>query len=292
MLQHVARRRLALPGRGIELALLDWGGSGPLVILSHANGFCAAMWDEVANVLRQSYRVVGFDSRGHGDSDVPTPPDAYVWDEFVADLVALGERLVPELGGGRPAWAIGHSFGGTVSMVAAATRPDLFGRVAMLDPVLIPPEVANLPERAEHVNFMADTARKRRQGWPSRVEVRASWQRRPLFEHWTAAALDLYLHEGLREREDGQVELKCSGEVEAAVFGNRSGWDLWKMAEQLSVPALLLFAARGHFLRTVSDELARRASDLRVVDLPAGHLLPMEIPKRVAAQLLEFGKQA
>ncbi len=291
MLQQVERRRLALPGRGIELALLDWGGSGPLVILSHANGFCAGMWDEVANVLRQSYRVVGFDSRGHGDSDVPTPPDAYVWDEFVAALVALAELLVPELGGGRPAWAIGHSFGGTVSMVAAATRPDLFGRVAMLDPVLIPPDIANQPERAERVNFMAETARKRRHVWPSRDEVRASWQARPPFEHWTAAALDLYLLEGLRDREDGWVELKCSGEVEAAVFGNRSHWELWKMAERLSVPTLLLFAARGHFVRTVTDELARRARELQVVDVPAGHLLPMEAPEQVTARLLEFGKE-
>ena len=291
MLQHVARRRVALSGRGIEVALLDWGGSGPLAILSHANGFCAGMWDEVASVLRQSYRVVGLDSRGHGDSDVPAPPDAYVWDEFVADLVALGEVLVPELGSGRPAWAIGHSFGGTVSMVAAATRPDLFGRVAMLDPVLIPPEVKNLPERAERVNSMADAARKRRHVWPSREAVRTSWQTRPPFEHWTSAALDLYLQEGLRNRGDGQVELKCSGEVEAAVFGNRSHWDLWKMAERLSVPALLLFAARGHFVREVTDELARRAHDLRVVDVAAGHLLPMEAPGLVASLLLEFGKE-
>ncbi|MBW2279192.1 MAG: alpha/beta hydrolase [Deltaproteobacteria bacterium] len=291
MLQNVSRRRIELADRGIALALLDWGGSGPLVILSHANGFCAAMWDEVATALSQSYRVVGFDWRGHGDSDAPPPPDAYVWDEFVADLVALGEALVPELGSGRPAWAIGHSFGGTVSMVAAATRPDLFGRVAMLDPVLIPPEAANLPERAERVNFMADIARKRRHVWPSREDVRASWQTRPPFEHWTPTALDLYLDEGLRDREDGQVELKCSGEVEAAVFGNRSHWNLWEMAERLSVPALLLFAAKGHFVRTVVEELARRAADLRVVDVPAGHLLPMEAPELVAARLLEFGKE-
>ncbi len=121
--------------------------------------------------------------------------------------------------------------------------------------------------------------------------MRASWHRRPLFEHWTAAALDLYLHEGLRECEDGQVELKCSGEVEAAVFGNRSHWELWKMAERLSVPTLLLFAARGHLLRTVTEELARHARELRVVDVAAGHLLPMEAPELVAAQLLEFGNE-
>ena len=290
MLQHVARSRVELPGRGLQISLLDWGGSGPLVLLSHANGFCAGVWDEVAAVLRGSYRVVGIDARGHGDSDAPPPPDAYIWDEFVADLVAVAERLVPELGGGQPAYGIGHSFGGTVTLVAAAKRPDLFARVAMLDPVLVPPEIAQLPERVVRVNSMAQTARARRQVWPSRTAARDSWSGRGPFEYWTARALDLYVGEALRDREDGDVELKCAGEVEAAVFGNRSNWDLWQVAERLEVPARLFFAARGHFIRQTVDELARCAASLDVVDLPTDHLMPMEAPELVAAQLLEFGK--
>ncbi len=290
MLQQVARSRVELPGRGLQISLLDWGGTGPLVLLSHANGFCAGMWDEVAAVLRESYRVVGIDARGHGDSDAPAPPDAYVWDEFVADLVAVAERLVPELGGGRPAYGIGHSFGGTVTLVAASNRPDLFGRVAMLDPVLVPPEIAHLPERLARVNAMAETARARRHVWPSRAAARDSWSGRGPFEHWTARALDLYVGEALCDREDGEVELRCSGEVEAAVFGNRSNWDLRRVAKRLEVPACLFFAARGHFIRETAEELAECAASLDVVDLPTSHLMLMEEPEVVTAQLLEFGK--
>ena len=290
MLQRVARSRVELPGRGLQISLLDWGGTGPLVLLSHANGFCAGVWDEVAEVLRGSYRVVGIDGRGHGDSDVPPPPDAYIWDEFVADLVAVAERLVPELGGGQPAYGIGHSFGGTVTLVAASNRPDLFGRVALLDPVLVPPEITHLPERVVRMNAMAQAARARRHVWPSRAAARNSWSGRGPFEHWTDRALDLYVGEALRDREDGDVELKCAGEVEAAVFCNRSNWDIWQVAQRLEVPARLFFAARGHFLRQTIDELASCAASLDVVDLPTDHLMLMEAPELVASQLLEFGK--
>jgi len=44
MLSRVRRRKLALRDSAIEIALLDWGGEGPLALLHHANGFCAAAW--------------------------------------------------------------------------------------------------------------------------------------------------------------------------------------------------------------------------------------------------------
>ena len=53
----------------IEIAGLDWGGDGPIALLNHANGFCAATWGLVAGKLCERFRVVGIDARGHGDSD-------------------------------------------------------------------------------------------------------------------------------------------------------------------------------------------------------------------------------
>ena len=61
----------------------------------------------------------------------------------------------------------------------------------MLDPVLVPPEIAHLPERLARVNAMAETARARRHVWPSRAAARDSWSGRGPFEHWTARALAL-----------------------------------------------------------------------------------------------------
>ena len=97
MLEHVTTRLLELPERGVSLRLLDWGGSGPLALLAHANGFCAGVWDPVALHLRRRFRVIAFDARGHGDSSKP-PDSAYGWSTFAEDLIALARVLVAELG--------------------------------------------------------------------------------------------------------------------------------------------------------------------------------------------------
>jgi pimeloyl-ACP methyl ester carboxylesterase len=291
VLEGVARIRVELPGRGVELALLDWGGAGPPLLLAHANGFCAAIWDPVARQLREHFRVVGYDARGHGDSSRPPVPDGYGWHEFGADAAALAEWLLADLGGDALVYGVGHSFGGTAIFEAASERPDLFARIALLDPVLHPPETEPTAERIERRRHMVETAQRRRGIWPSRDAVREAWSGRELFAAWDPRALELYLGEGFRDLPDGRVELKCPGEVEGAVFSGHARRDIYKVAEQLQTPALLLFAAAGHFDRGICETLADKARCMRLEDLPFGHLLPMEAPDPVAERLVCFGQE-
>jgi pimeloyl-ACP methyl ester carboxylesterase len=284
---EAARRRLALPGRGVELALLDFGGQGPLALLSHANGFCAALWAPVAAELTGHFHVIAFDSRGHGDSSVPRAPESYHWDQFVRDLIALAERLMAEHGRA-PLYGIGHSFGGTCTMAAASRRPDLFARVAMLDPVLVPPPEL-WPRMDSAPPPMSDIARKRQHVFESREAAREKWRDREPFSSWDPRAFELYLQEGLRVRADGQVELKCAGEVEAAVYEHNSSLDLFEVARELRVPTLLLFAGRGHFSRLMLERLCALSPALRSEEMAAGHLMLMESPEACAERLIRFG---
>ncbi len=291
MLSGVERRRVELPGRGVELALLDWGGDGPLALLAHANGFCAALWDLVATRLREHFRVVAYDSRGHGDSSRPPIPHGYGWGEFSDDLIALAESLLATHGGDGLIFGIGHSMGGTTTLAAAARRPDLFARIALLDPVLIPPEAETTAERQQRKSLLSETARRRRPVWASRDEARAAWRQRELFAGWDPRALDLYLAEGLGDRDDGQVELKCPPEVEATIFEHGGQLDIFALAAALRVPALLLFATGGNFDRAVFERLQGAGPYLRLEDVEAGHLLPMEAPGAVAERLVCFGTE-
>ncbi|MER3453135.1 MAG: alpha/beta hydrolase, partial [Acidimicrobiia bacterium] len=56
---------------GVRLRVLDWGGTGPDLVLLHPNGFCAGLFDPLARRLAGSRRVLGVDLRGHGGSDAP-----------------------------------------------------------------------------------------------------------------------------------------------------------------------------------------------------------------------------
>lgn len=90
---------------------------GPVVLLGPSLGTTLEMWDELAESLSEDYRVVRFDTRGHGKSPVPTGP--YSVAELVEDVIALADSL----GIDRFAYA-GLSLGGLVGQALAADHPD------------------------------------------------------------------------------------------------------------------------------------------------------------------------
>ena len=64
-------------------------GSGPAVLLSHGYSATCRMWDAQVAALRERYRVIVWDMRGHGQSDAPSDPAAYSEAATVADMAAL-----------------------------------------------------------------------------------------------------------------------------------------------------------------------------------------------------------
>jgi len=289
MLGQIHRRRLALPNSAIEIALLDWGGDGPLALLHHANGFCAGTWGPVAELLSDHYRVIAMDARGHGDSSKPEAAEGYHWECFGRDVLAVAEVLAAEHPDGRIGLGLGHSFGGIALLMASAERTDLFEYSVLVDPVVIPPDWQRALLAVESPgNALAEAARKRRHVWPSRAAAREKWLEKKLFADWDPRALDLYLAEGLADRPDGQVELKCSGETEAAIFETAGSFDLWSAADRIRTPTLIERAIHGDFPRAAYEQLAARMPNARVLDIDAGHLAPMQHPTRVVAPILEF----
>ncbi|PKV95339.1 MULTISPECIES: 3-oxoadipate enol-lactonase [Amycolatopsis] len=98
---------------------------GPVVVLSNSLGTTMAMWDANLAELEKRFRVVRYDTRGHGGSPVPSGP--YTIDDLADDIVALLERL-----GVRSAHVVGLSLGGMTAMRLAARRPDLVDRMVLL----------------------------------------------------------------------------------------------------------------------------------------------------------------
>jgi pimeloyl-ACP methyl ester carboxylesterase len=98
---------------------------------------------------------------------------------------------------------------------------------------------------------------------------------------WTPEAREAYARWGLRERPDGQVELKCPPAVEAAVF--ERGGTLFPLEEvhRIQAPTLFVHASRGTFSVDAYRLLAGRMPRGRVESRDLGHLMVMEDPEAV-----------
>jgi pimeloyl-ACP methyl ester carboxylesterase len=269
-----------LPGRGVGLAVTDWGGAGPVALCAHANGFCGALWAMVAAELAGDVRVVAVDLRGHGRSSAPPVGDdghAYRWGVLADDVAALVEEL-----GIEPALGVGNSVGGTSMLAAAARHPGLVGALLLVDPVILPrPRYAH-PEQSPS-RLMAG-ALKRRRRFPSRASVVAAYRERPVFAEWRPEALALYAEHGFVDTPDGHVELRCAPEVEAAVFRHAASLDPFALVPALRSPGVVLFA-RDSFAREPYEELVALAPALQLVDMDAPHLAPMTHPALVAGHV-------
>jgi len=70
-------------------------GKGPALVLQHGFTESVVDWYETGYVeaLKPDYRLILIDARGHGDSDKPHDPDAYVLNRRVADIVAVLDAL-------------------------------------------------------------------------------------------------------------------------------------------------------------------------------------------------------
>lgn len=97
----------------------------PVVVLSGSLGSTYEMWDPQVDALAERFRVVRYDTRGHGRS--PVPPGPYTIDDLVDDVVALLDRLEV-----RRAHVVGLSLGGMTGLRLAAREPDRVDRLAVL----------------------------------------------------------------------------------------------------------------------------------------------------------------
>lgn len=97
----------------------------PVVVLSNSLGSTHAMWQPQVEGLEQHFRVVRYDTRGHGDS--PVPPGPYSIDDLADDVVALLDRL-----GVERAHFVGLSLGGMTGMRLAARNPERVDRLVVL----------------------------------------------------------------------------------------------------------------------------------------------------------------
>jgi 3-oxoadipate enol-lactonase len=123
---------------------LDGPVGAPVVTLSHSLATTLAMWEPQLAALTARYRVLNYDTRGHGGTDAPR--GAYTLDQLADDAKAL----LAALGIQRTHW-VGLSMGGMIGQTLALKAPQLFTSLVLCDTSSrIPPEAKPLWDERIH----------------------------------------------------------------------------------------------------------------------------------------------
>ena len=115
-----------MTGGTVELNHRIEGPEGaPVLVMASSLGTTLEMWDAQAPALRERFRLVRYDHRGHGGS--PVPPGPYAMDDLGRDVLALMDRLGVE----RFSFC-GLSIGGMVGMWLGSEAPERVERLVLL----------------------------------------------------------------------------------------------------------------------------------------------------------------
>ncbi len=260
---------------GVGIAYYDLGGSGPVLLLAHATGFCGAVLGPLAARLADRHRCIVFDLRGHGGSDRPAGAD-FGWYGFGADVLALVDHL-----GLDGAAGFGHSCGGAALLLAEESRPGTFRALYCFEPIIYP---ADTPLVAtSDGNPLSAGARRRRESFGSREEALANYSGKAPFDQLHPDALAAYVDNGFASGPDG-IRLCCRREDEAEVYAHALAHDAFAHLHEIGCPVALACGAGTDAIGPDAlERFGRRLPESTVeVFSGLGHFGPLQDPGAVA----------
>jgi pimeloyl-ACP methyl ester carboxylesterase len=262
----------------------EGGASQRHIVFAHANGFPAGVYRKLFEHWRAAgWRVSAPEKVGHD----PRYPVTSNWPNLRDELLRFIER---DAAG--PAFLVGHSLGGFLSLMAAAQRPELARGVVLLDSPII------AGWRARAVQFYKTTglgeryspgfvSKRRREQWPSDKAALEHFAGKDAFARWDPDVLRDYIATGT-EPLGGQRALSFRREVETAIY-NTLPHHLTRLlrSHPLRCPVAFIGGTQSAEIRRAGLAATRRLVKDRLSWIEGSHLYPMERPIESAQRVLE-----
>ncbi|HLJ21129.1 MAG TPA: alpha/beta fold hydrolase [Stellaceae bacterium] len=241
-------------------------GDGPPLFLIHGIGASRHSWDGVVRSLKQKYRCISYDLRGHGLSPLPPPP--YTLDDLVEDLEALRQEL-----GIAKAHFMGHSLGGMIGPAYARRYPE---RVLSLG--LLSTAAGRTPDDSAKVKGVVAAMRQR-----GIAPVLETLKERWFTPEFAAARPDVIA------RRLQQV-IDTDAQVFLSVFDIYAETEMAPWLHEVQAPTLVLTGEfDGGCPPRLNEFIAKQLPHARLVILPnLRHAMLLEAPEQVAPPLLAF----
>ncbi len=249
----------------------------PVIHMAVANGFPPQVYEPLLRPFVKRFTTVSLPPRAlWGDEDYHR---FHSWQQLADDLLAgLHAHNFTNV------VAIGHSFGGVASMLAALKEPQRFRGLILLDPTFInfSPPLAVLIWLAQRFKLtgrfpLVQGALRRRRHFESAEEAYSYFRNKRFFAEWPDETVKLYVTGITRPAPQGGVELAWSPEWEAQYYRHVFPWS-WQKLPQLprNIPLLVI---RGESSDTFTAagmvRLKRLVPQAKVQVVKGGHLFPM-----------------
>jgi len=260
---------------GLRLRMQDYGTAGkPAMLCLHGGAANAHWYDFVAQGFTADYHMRAIDLRGHGDSQWDTSPAPnYDYPRHAADIHELAEKL--DL---RDFILIGHSMGGMISSIYAATYP---GRVKAL--MVVDTTITMTPARI--AGFSAIGNREGRH-YASQDEFIANYKVHPGGSTAAPEVLRHIAQHSGRRFADGRWRHK----VDRKVYANREIVDSFPLWNHIKIPALLMKGERSQRINpeTIAD-VKSRAPQVQVAEVAnSDHHITLDNPAGFVRAANEF----
>jgi 3-oxoadipate enol-lactonase len=247
--------------------LMEGSADEPALVFSNSLGSDLRIWDPIVPQLANHFRIIRYDTRGHGLSEAPPPP--YSAEDLARDVVGLLDVLHI-----KEAAVCGLSVGGLIAQQLAIGFPD---RVSAL--------------------VLCDTG--------SRIGTVASWEERMAtvkargLGALAASSMERWFSEDFRARRGDEVRGYVNMVLRTAVDGYLGTCcalrdaDLTQAMGQIQKPTLVLCGDQDIATPPeMARELARVVPNARLALIPqAAHISCVEQPKAIAEQMMQFFRE-
>ncbi len=241
----------------------------PVLILSHSLGVDHGQWEPQMPDLLPHFRVLRYDLRGHGASDVnfeDAPTGEYTIEQLARDVLALADALSI-----RKFAFCGLSLGGMIGQWLAANAPDRLTRVVLAN---------TSPHYADPAPMQARRSKVLSDGIASIEEV-------VMGRFFTPESLAKNLPSVATTRHALRA---TNPNGYAACVSAILAMDNRALLPKIHLPTLLISSTRD--LSTpwtgAGEVIAASIPGITVVHLPTAHLSNLEQPRSYSAALLEF----
>ncbi len=259
---------------GYEVHYTEWGtADAPALILWHGLSRTGRDFDDIAQDLSDTYRVICPDTIGRGLSQWSARPDA---EYCFAEYSKLAAALLDALSLGRVRW-VGTSMGGALGIAAGATT--LKGRISHfvsndMGPILPPgpferiktyvgnpPDFATMGELETYYRTIYA---------PFGVHTDAQWRR--------------MAETGMRRLANGRITTHYDPALVRQLVNFPRDFEQWDAYDALDVKMLVLRGVTSDLLLPdVAEAMTMRGPRAQIVEIPGcGHAPGLNVPEQIA----------